>query len=168
MPEAFRTKEIRMGAKKMKFFFFRSMTLLFLVFFAPIFVQASADTEKNHEMEMTQVKQEMTEALNAIQNYTIDKKEEVLAKAQKILGQMDTKIEELEKSSNEKWQQTSEAGREKSQQALRELRKKRNELAEWYGGMKHSSASAWEEVKKGFIDSYQSLQEAFEKASQKF
>ena len=62
----------------------------------------------------------------------------------------------------------SKASREKSQQTLQELRKKRNDLAEWYGGMKQSSAEAWGEVKQGFIKSYHTLSEAFDKASKKF
>jgi hypothetical protein len=37
-----------------------------------------------------------------------------------------------------------------------------------YGGMKHSSAKAWEQVKKGFLDSYESLSKAFDKAVKSF
>jgi len=51
---------------------------------------------------------------------------------------------------------------------LKSLRKKRNELAEWYGGMQHSSAKAWEHVKRGFLKSYEALSKAYEKAVKEF
>jgi hypothetical protein len=34
--------------------------------------------------------------------------------------------------------------------------------------MKHSSANAWEHVKKGFLDSYEALSEAYDKAVKEF
>jgi len=36
-----------------------------------------------------------------------------------------------------------QASREKDRKTIQALRKKRNELGEWHGGMKHSSADAW-------------------------
>ena len=48
------------------------------------------------------------------------------------------------------------------------LRKKRNELSEWYGGLKHSSANAWDHVKDGFAEGYESLEDAFDKADKEF
>ena len=51
---------------------------------------------------------------------------------------------------------------------LAALYRQRNELAEWYGGIKYSSAGAWEEVKNGFIQSYHVLQKSFKQAAEKF
>ena len=48
------------------------------------------------------------------------------------------------------------------------LRRQRNELAEWYGGLKHSSAESWEQVKAGFVKSYEVLRESFAKARKEF
>lgn len=39
---------------------------------------------------------------------------------------------------------------------------------EWYGGMKHSSAGAWNQMKKGFSDAYQSLYDSWKKATDEF
>jgi hypothetical protein len=47
-------------------------------------------------------------------------------------------------------------------------RKERNELSEWYGGLKHSSASAWNHVKKGFVEGYESFSKAFDNAESEF
>src|SRR5882762_7446781 len=52
--------------------------------------------------------------------------------------------------------------------ALDELRRERNEAAEWYGGLKHSSAESWEQVKTGFVKSYEVLKESFAKARKGF
>lgn len=52
--------------------------------------------------------------------------------------------------------------------ALQAIKEKRNEVAEWYGGLKHSSSASWEEVKKGFSKSYKALADAFEKAAREF
>ena len=61
-----------------------------------------------------------------------------------------------------------QASREKAKKNFTGLRKKRNELSEWYGGLKHSSADAWDHVKKGFVDGYEALASAFDKAENEF
>ena len=61
-----------------------------------------------------------------------------------------------------------QAAREEALSTLKALRKKRNDLAEWYGGMQHSSAKAWDHVKEGFLDSYKALSEAYGKAVKEF
>ena len=62
----------------------------------------------------------------------------------------------------------NKAAREKARANLKALRKQRNEVAEWYGGLKASSADAWEHMKKGFSDAYKSLGDAWEKSAQEF
>ena len=37
-------------------------------------------------------------------------------------------------------------------------------LAEWYGGIKHSSDNAWDTVKQGFADAYRTLSESLAEA----
>lgn len=145
-----------------------SLFLVALIFCPITHLQAADQTRNEGKKDMQEVKKEIHNTLQTIKGYSIDKKDEVMAEAKQILDKMDAQIDELEKQSNEKWQDMSEASRENSQQALRELRKKRYEIAEWYGGMKHSSADAWGEMKKGFVDSYKSLQNAFDKAAEKF
>jgi hypothetical protein len=81
---------------------------------------------------------------------------------------LDARIQGMEDRLEKKWGQMDQAAREKARSAMQSLRKKRNELAEWYGGMKHSSANAWEQAKKGFLDSYDSLSKAFDKAVKEF
>src|SRR5437899_2256442 len=54
--------------------------------------------------------------------------------------------------------------RKKARATLNALRRERNEAAEWYGGLKHSSAESWEQVKAGFVKSYEALKESFARA----
>ena len=69
---------------------------------------------------------------------------------------------------NAKWDQMDQFAREKAMATLTTLRKQRNEIAEWYGGLKHSSSNAWEDVKKGFLRSYQALRDTFDKVQSEF
>ena len=51
---------------------------------------------------------------------------------------------------------------------MADLRQRRNALAEWYGGMRHSSTAAWGEVRTGFVSSYHELAAALRKARAEF
>jgi hypothetical protein len=44
------------------------------------------------------------------------------------------------------------------------LRKQRKETADWLGKLEKSSAEAWDEVKGGFVKSYESLKDSVAKA----
>ena len=51
---------------------------------------------------------------------------------------------------------------------MEELTQKRNQLAEWYGGMKHSSVAAWGIVSEGFVEAYGVMEKAFSDAAKEF
>ncbi|MGA8282394.1 MAG: hypothetical protein WB853_15980 [Desulfobacterales bacterium] len=61
-----------------------------------------------------------------------------------------------------------QSARTKARETLTALQKKRTEVAEWYGDLKHSSRNAWEDVKAGFLKSYHELCNAFDKAAKEF
>ena len=48
------------------------------------------------------------------------------------------------------------------------LRKQRNGISQWYGELKRSSGNSWEDVKKGFLKSYQELRDTFDKVRSEF
>ena len=62
----------------------------------------------------------------------------------------------------------SQAVRDKNREMMNKLNKEREVVAEWYGGLRHSSTAAWEDVKKGFADSYDRLDKAFQDAKKNF
>ena len=62
----------------------------------------------------------------------------------------------------------SQAAREKAQASRRALRERRTEVAEWYGGLKSSSDTAWDEIKEGFARAYEALAKSWDEALQAF
>lgn len=136
----------------------------FLVFGSPAF----AGSSDSKESAGTQVKKEFSETLQAIKGFAAEQREEAVKQAKIALEEMDAAMERLEKRIDQNWEKMDQAAREKARNTLTSLKKKRNELAEWYGGMKHSSANAWERVKSGLVDSYQTLKESFQEAEKEF
>ncbi|MCZ6667654.1 MAG: hypothetical protein O6932_03195 [Gammaproteobacteria bacterium] len=68
----------------------------------------------------------------------------------------------------EQWEEMDQATRNKIQKSLQALRQQRTRVAEWYGSMKSSSASAWEHMKQGFSSAYTALHEAWEESEKEF
>ena len=81
---------------------------------------------------------------------------------------LDRRIDELETKIADDWDQMSSAAREKTQENLKTLRKKRNEVAEKYGSLKAGSADAWEEMKQGFSEAFEALSDAWAKSVDEF
>ena len=140
------------------------ITVLFFAIAAVSFAaQPAVDKTTSKE-----VKEKVVEAAEAIKSYSIDQRDEALKKAKAALEDLDARIDPMQAQLNEKWGQMDQMARQKSMDTLTALRKQRNEAAEWYGGLKHSSGNAWEDVKRGFLKSYHDLQETFQKARSDF
>jgi peptidoglycan hydrolase CwlO-like protein len=114
------------------------------------------------------VKKKMTEAAEAIKNYSVDQRNEALKKAKAALDDINARIDRMENRMDEKWGQMDQVARKKMKAGLKELKKQREDLAEWYGGLKYSSGNAWEDVKKGFIKSYHELRKTYTKVRREF
>ena len=127
-----------------------------------------ADQTAEEKTKKEEAKQEIREAFTAVKNYTADQRDEALKKIKVALESIDNQIESMENRIGKKWDQMDQAARRKARSTLASLRKQRNELAEWYGGLKYSSAEAWGHVKNGFLKSYEALSQAFGKAESEF
>ena len=114
------------------------------------------------------IEKKVTDAIAAIKTYAIDQRDEALQKAKIVLDDIDSRINDLESRLSQKWDQMDQAARQKAASDLAALRRERNKVAEWYGGLKHGSSQAWEDVKTGFSKSSQDLQDAFKKAYDDF
>ena len=114
------------------------------------------------------VSKKVGDAGKAIKDYTVAQRDDAIKSAKAALDDADRRINRLERRLESDWERMDQAAREKARATLRALRKERNELAEWYGGLKHSSAEAWDQVKAGFAKSYQTLRESFVKAGKEF
>ena len=66
----------------------------------------------------------------------------------------------------DQWDDMDKAAREKGRASLQALREQRTRVAEWFGSLKSSSASAWGHIKQGFSAAYQDLQGAWENSEQ--
>jgi len=147
----------------------RMAILVFItaVFFAMAPVSFAAQTSVD-QTTSKEVKEKVAEAAEAIKNYSVVQRNEALKKAKTVLDDLDARIDRMQSQLNEKWDQMDQLARQKGVAALTTLRKQRNEIAEWYGGLKHSSSNAWENVKKGFLKSYQALRDTFDKVQSEF
>jgi flagellar motility protein MotE (MotC chaperone) len=119
-------------------------------------------------VELETVQEEWAEAVEALKGYSVNQREVAVEKAGEVLEDMDERIEVLQEKTVDEWESLSAETREARLEALRALVKQREELAEWYGGMKHSSAQAWGEVREGFIGAYGVLQDAWVDAAEEF
>lgn len=100
----------------------------------------------------------------AIGSYTIAERDQAIKSAQAALADADARLRRMERKVDAEWDKMDAAARRKARATLNTLHKERDELAEWYGGLKHSSAEAWDEVKSGFVKSYETLKQSFTKA----
>jgi hypothetical protein len=147
----------------------RKANLVFItaVFFAMTSVSFAAQTSED-KTTTKDVKEKVAAAAEAIKNYSVDQRDEALQKAKAVLDDLDARIDRMQSQLNEKWDQMDKLARQKATDSLTTLRKQRNDIAEWYGGLKHSSSNAWEDVKKGFLKSYQALRDTFDKVQSEF
>lgn len=124
-----------------------------------------------HETEETKaeaVRQEVADAAEAIKDYTADKRDEAAEKAKAALDVLDARINAMEKRIDRKWDKMDQAAREQARSTLQALREQRVVVAEWYGGLKNSTAEAWEQMKAGFSDAYEALRRAWERAEREY
>lgn len=126
-----------------------------------------AQTE-NANTSIEEVKKETQDLLQTIGSYTADKRDEAVKKAKEGLNKLDKRIDMLEARIDKNWGKMNEAARKEARENLRALRKQRNQVAEWYGSMKISSADAWDHMKKGFSGAYKALEDAWEKSEKEF
>ncbi len=103
-----------------------------------------------------------------IKDYTVAQRDEAIKNAKAALDDLDRRIGRMERKVDSEWERMDQAARKKARATLIALRRERNEAAEWYGGLKHSSAESWEQVKAGFVKSYEVLRQSFAKARKQF
>jgi len=114
------------------------------------------------------VGREARELLSAIGDYSASQRDEAMDATEEALDKLDRNIESMEHSMRKRWDSMDAATREQARESMRELRKKRNELSEWYGAMKNSSGGAWDEMKDGFSEAFETMGDAWEKAVAEF
>ncbi len=114
------------------------------------------------------VRQEISATLETIASYSAEQRDAAVAAARQALAKTDARIDQLQKRIDQNWQNMSAEARQQARAAMKELQQERRDIAEWYGGLKHSSSNAWDEIKQGFAKSYDALGKSLEKAAGEF
>jgi nitrogen fixation/metabolism regulation signal transduction histidine kinase len=122
----------------------------------------------SEETTAKEVKKEMQDLLKTLKSYTAEQRDEAVEKTEKALEKLDKRINALEARIDKNWNTMTQTAREEARANMKALRKQRTQVAEWYGSMKNSSASAWEHMKQGFSDAYKKLEETWEKSEKEF
>ncbi len=140
-----------------------ALALVAMLASAPVATATAADED---EPSAADIRQETRELMQALKAYGADKRDQAVAQTQAALDNIDRRIEALEASMLENWDKMDQAARDQARASLQALRAQRTEVAEWFGGLKNSSANAWGHLKKGFSDAYRAMSQAWEKSEQ--
>lgn len=125
---------------------------------------ARAEQRETKEPQAQQTRKEVDGAIDAIRTYSIERRKDAVDRARQATQELDRGAAELQDQLDRGWDRMSQATRARSRETMNDLRQRRRDLAEWYGGIQHGSAEAWTEVKDGFIRSYREMAEALKKA----
>lgn len=142
----------------------RAMTLITILGITPL-CSAQAATDQTS---IAEVKQETQDLLETLKSYSVEQKEEAVHKTKIALDNLDKRIDSMEADIDKSWNKMDKNAREKAKNSLKALRKQQNQVAEWYGNMKSSSAKTWDHMKKGFSDAYKELNNSWEKSEIEF
>lgn len=110
------------------------------------------------------ISKEVEHTVDAIRAYSVERRAEAMAAAKRATDDIDGQTQRLQEQMDQRWAVMSDAARTRSQATMADLRQRRSALAEWYGGLRHSSTAAWSEVRGGFVRSYHELADAMRKA----
>ncbi|MBK1724235.1 hypothetical protein [Thiocystis violacea] len=114
------------------------------------------------------IEQDTQDLLESLKAYGADQRQEAVEATKAALDAADKRIDTLQTRLDDNWDSMSKAAREKAQASMKALRERRTQVAEWYGSMKTSSDSAWDEIKEGFAKAYQALAEAWDDSVKAF
>ncbi len=107
------------------------------------------------------VKQKAGETADALRDYTVERKDQAVAQARKLSGELESKIKRLETKVSRATGEAKAAG----QKQLDELKQKREQTQKKLAELKDASAGSWDAAKQGFVDAYRDLRQAYDKAA---
>lgn len=101
-----------------------------------------------------------SETGEAIRDYAVERKDEAIAHARKLAGDLDARIKELEGQAGK---EVGEA-KAKSKRMIKDLKAKRTKVSRKLRDLSKASKASWDEAKNGFADAYRDLAVAYDKA----
>jgi uncharacterized protein HemX len=131
-------------------------------------VTYAGQTEQDNKTTSKDLKRETKEAIQAIKSYSYEQRDKAVKEVKSVLNDLDGRIDRMQGQIEQKWNEMDQSSRKQLSNTMKTLREKRNRLSEWYGGLQQSSSGAWNHVKEGFIEGYDSVASAFDKAQKEF
>lgn len=113
-----------------------------------------------------EVRAEISEAMDAIGDYSAQQRDEALTRARYALQRFDAEIERREQVIRENWNAMSDEARETATETMQDLRSARNAVGESFGALQAGGADAWDELKTGLSDAWDALSTTWEKADE--
>lgn len=120
-----------------------------------------------HATDAADVKEEISETLDAIKDYSADKRDEAVTAGSALIDKLDARIEALERKAENASDSVSDATREQWKDTKAGLVKMREKAAMQLASMRESSTDAWSKAKHGFSEAVDDLGEAIEDAGEK-
>jgi hypothetical protein len=124
----------------------------------------SAAMAGNLNYSAEEAKQDTSELLTSLKEFSVEQKEQAVDAAEDALHEVDDRIDALQARVEDGWHDMSEQARDSARDTLNALRERRQDVAEWLGGLKNSTGEVWVDVKQGFSEAYQYMSEAWDKA----
>jgi hypothetical protein len=127
---------------------------------------SAADLHSAQAAEANEVQMQVGEALDAIKDYSADKRDEAVAAGRQLMDSLDRRIEEMQARVDTASEQTSEATREKWRETKAGLIELRKNAAMRLEAMRESGSDAWSKAKQDFSDSVETLGQSIEDAGE--
>jgi len=113
------------------------------------------------------VKKEINETLQAIAATTEEQRDQAKLKAEELVGRLDTEIRNLEAEIDKRSGEMTWAAKLRLNSNLRQLKRRRNDLAKRYDALREDTKQAWEDIKSGFVDGVRAVTEKLDDAAAK-
>jgi hypothetical protein len=113
------------------------------------------------------VKKEINETLQAIASTTEEQRDQAKLKAEELVGRLDTEIRNLEAEIDKRSGEMTWAAKLRLNSNLRQLKRRRNDLAKHYDALREDTKQAWEDIKSGFVDGVRAVTEKLDDAAAK-
>jgi len=143
------------------------LTVFILIFSVMLTLSVFASDHESEKLTAEDASNEMDKTIEAIESYSIGQKDKAVKELRAVLDDLDDSINMLEKRFDQARDEMDQKSREQIREYMMDIRKQRENLSEWYGGMKYGSLQTWDTVKKGFIDTSYQLKETFEAVREK-
>lgn len=126
--------------------------------------QQTSESSSDHMIAVEDVQTEISEALDAIGEYSQQERDAAIKTVYDNLERIDAEIDRLEHSARENWADMSQAARDRTSETLRKLHERRNRLSEMYGAMAEGTEAAWGKVVTGVKEAWNELEMAWDAA----